>query len=368
MSLPSSARPGADDGSASLQRRALDHAAIAEALAATSTAQLAAQIESRLRESNVKAGIGAGSVVLELAGRPVFVKLLPLSALELRHENQQSTANLFELPGYFQYGIGSVGFGAWRELAAQQLASDWVLSQACPNFPLLHHWRVLAGLGGVPRSDEADRYFAEGSLEIPGVEQVSRRLASLDDAPAHLALFIEWFPSNLRDWLDAELRHGGQRAKLGVELVERELDRALRFMAAQGFVHFDAHFENMLTDGQAVYLSDFGLASCGRFELDADERRFLAEHADYDRCRSSVALVLCIVKALGGGADWRASLSDPEFLARVGACSGFVRELLERHAPLALAFADFSRRLVKVSKTSAFPVAELKALLPVFPG
>lgn len=346
----------------------MGHAAIAETLAATSTAQLVEQIESRLSASAGKAGIGAGSVLMEFAGHPVFVKLLPLSELELRQENQQSTANLFDLPGYFQYGIGSVGFGAWRELAAQQMASDWVLSTACSNFPLLYHWRVLPGLGGVPRSDEADRYFAEGSLDIPGVEQVSRRFASLDDAPAHLALFIERFPSNLRDWLHGELSHGGQRATRGVELVERELERVLSFMSAQGFIHFDAHFENMLTDGQGLYLSDFGLASCSRFELDAEERQFLAEHADYDRCRSSLALVLCIVKALGGGTDWRASLSDPEFLARVGACSGFVREVLERHAPLALAFAEFSRRLVKVSKTSALPVAELKALLPVFPG
>ncbi|MBA4344338.1 MAG: hypothetical protein C0423_19540 [Methylibium sp.] len=368
MSLPSSAQPGADDGLASAQRRALSHAPIAETLAAATTEQLAAQIESRLSASAGKAGIGAGSVLIEFGGQPVFVKLLPLSDLELRQVSQQSTANLFELPGYFQYGIGSVGFGAWRELAAQQMASDWVRLQACPQFPLLHHWRVLPGLGGVLRSNEADGYFAEGSLELPGVEQVNRRFASLDDAPAHLALFIEWFPSNLRDWLHTELRHGGQRAKLGVELVECELDRVLRFMSAQGFVHFDAHFENMLTDGHGLYLSDFGLASCSRFELDADERQFLAEHADYDRCRSSLALVLCIVKALGGGTDWRASLSDPEFLARVDACSGSVLEVLQRHAPLALAFAEFSRRLVNVSKTSAFPAAELKALLPALSG
>lgn len=143
-------------------------------------------------------------------GTPVFVKLLPLSELELRQENGLSTANLFELPGYFQYGIGSAGFGAWRELAAQQMASDWVRSEACASFPLLHHWRVLPGLGGVPRSDEAQQYFAKGSLDIPGTRQVRRRFAALDDAPAQLALFIEWFPANLRDWLYGEVRHGGR--------------------------------------------------------------------------------------------------------------------------------------------------------------
>lgn len=55
----------------------------------------------------------------------------------------------------------------------------------------------------------------------------------------------------------------------------------------------------MLTDGHALYLSDFGLASCQRFDLDADERRFLAEHADYDRFRSSLAAITSFLFNLG---------------------------------------------------------------------
>lgn len=42
---------------------------------------------------------------------------MPLTDVELRPENVRSTANLFGLPTFYQYGVGSAGFGARRELA-----------------------------------------------------------------------------------------------------------------------------------------------------------------------------------------------------------------------------------------------------------
>jgi hypothetical protein len=45
---------------------------------------------------------------------PVFVKKIPLTDLELRTPKVGSTANIFNLPMYLQYGVGSKGFGAWR--------------------------------------------------------------------------------------------------------------------------------------------------------------------------------------------------------------------------------------------------------------
>ncbi|GHI41077.1 hypothetical protein Sviol_54850 [Streptomyces violascens] len=62
-------------------------------------------------------GIGGRSAELDIDGTRVFVKRIPLTDTELRPENVRSTANLFGLPMFYQYGVGSVGFGAWRELA-----------------------------------------------------------------------------------------------------------------------------------------------------------------------------------------------------------------------------------------------------------
>lgn len=88
-------------------------------------------------------GIGGRSAELEIAGRRVFVKRVPLTDIELRPEHVRSTANVFGLPTFYQYGAGSAGFGAWRELAAHTLTTHWVLGGAYAGFPLMYHWRVL---------------------------------------------------------------------------------------------------------------------------------------------------------------------------------------------------------------------------------
>src|SRR5215475_7490938 len=69
----------------------------------------------------VEAGVGGTSVLLDIAGAPVFVKRIPLTDLERHPHHVMSTANLFEIPTFCHYGVvayGSPGFGAWRELAA----------------------------------------------------------------------------------------------------------------------------------------------------------------------------------------------------------------------------------------------------------
>lgn len=90
-------------------------------------------------------GIGGRSTEMEVEETRVFVKRVPLTDLELRPEHVRSTANLFGLPLFYQYGAGPAGFGAWRELAAHIMTTGWVLENRYTGFPLLYHWRVLPG-------------------------------------------------------------------------------------------------------------------------------------------------------------------------------------------------------------------------------
>ena len=57
---------------------------------------------------------GSQCGVIDVDGVKVFVKRISLTDLERAAGNEGSTANLFDLPLHYQYGVGSAGFGAWR--------------------------------------------------------------------------------------------------------------------------------------------------------------------------------------------------------------------------------------------------------------
>ncbi|MEU7909556.1 hypothetical protein [Microbispora bryophytorum] len=120
--------------------RVAAYAKVSPAFALMSDRRLAAL----LREATpLGTGIGGTSAVLDVEGARIFVKRIPLTDLELRPGNRMSTRNVFGLPGFSQYGAGSAGFGAWRELAVHQMATNWVLAGEFAGFPLAYHWRVL---------------------------------------------------------------------------------------------------------------------------------------------------------------------------------------------------------------------------------
>ncbi|CAM5675047.1 hypothetical protein SCANM63S_05404 [Streptomyces canarius] len=115
----------------------------------TVSTQLSLLSDHRLGEAVAAAtplgsGIGGRSAELDINGIRVFVKRIPLTDTELRPENVRSTANVFELPMFYQYGVGSAGFGAWRELAVHTMTTNWALG---------HH--VLVHVEGAQCQDPA---------------------------------------------------------------------------------------------------------------------------------------------------------------------------------------------------------------------
>ena len=219
----------------------------------------------------IGAGIGGKSALLEVAGTPVFVKRVPLTDLERQPDSVRSTANLFALPVFCQYGIGSPCFGAWRELAAHIMTTNWVLAGECESFPLMYHWRVLPV--SMPLSEEladVERAVAYWG----GGPEVRRRMEALQQSSASVALFLEYIPQNLYQWLGQQVQAGGEAADRACTMVERDLEAVISFMNSRGLLHFDAHFENILTDGQRLFFADYGLAISSRFELSPEEVAF----------------------------------------------------------------------------------------------
>lgn len=103
------------------QNRTQKYKAISTMLESLSNEQLFSVIRNG---QPMHKGIGGSSHLITLDGTPIFIKKIPLSDLELQSEHYRSTANIYNLPLYYQYGVGSAGFGRWRELEAHLMTTN----------------------------------------------------------------------------------------------------------------------------------------------------------------------------------------------------------------------------------------------------
>jgi hypothetical protein len=337
------------------------HSAVSTSLALHSDRALRDLVDAAVP---VGSGIGGKSSLLEVAGVPVFVKRVPLTDLERRPEHARSTANLFELPDFCHYGVGTIagpGFGAWRELAVHIMTTNWVLAAEHEGFPLMYHWRVLPDSTPLPEDladvERAVAYRGGGS-------QVRRRIEALQRSSASVALFLEYIPQNLHQWLGSQVAAGDLAVDRACAMVERELAAGVSFMNSRGLLHFDAHFENILTDGRRLYFADYGLAISSRFELSQDEVDFFGRHQVYDRCFTATYLVNWLVTALFGyereDRDGRYALvrAFAEGRRPTGIPQG-AAAILARHAPIAAVVSDFNLRFQRKSRQTPYPLEEI---------
>ncbi|AYF78822.1 serine/threonine protein phosphatase [Nocardia yunnanensis] len=234
------------------------------------------------------AGVGGDSAILDVDGTPVFAKRIPLTDKELTSPG--NTANLFDLPMFHQYGTGGPSFNAWRELAANITVTQGILSGETAAFPMLFHWRVLPGRPAVaPEHADIEAVFANSN----GSPAVRSRLKALAAATSSLTLFSEYIPHPMSKWL-----HDNPIAKAAT--TERHLAEIVTFLNTRALLHMDAHFDNLRTDGNRLYLTDFGLATSPTFDLSPTERAFTIYHATYDADYLAMRLVNWLVTALCG--------------------------------------------------------------------
>jgi hypothetical protein len=340
-------------GNVELVTRTGRFADVSTALTLLSDQQVARLVETATPISSSSVGGAAGA--LTVAGERVFVKSVPLTELERRPEHLRSTANLFGLPPWCQYGVLSPGFGAWREVAAHVLTTNYVLSGECANFPMLYHWRVVETPPPL-REDlrDIDR-FVEHLHDGPGVRA---RAEALIAAEASVVLFMEHFPHTLDTWLPARLAAGDIDGPCA--MVERDLLGVTAFLESRGLFHFDAHFANILTDGERLYLGDLGLATSTRFDLSPTERAFLEHNAGHDRCYVLTRLVNSMVLAFGdvpGGPLDRYAFV--EHFPDDGRLPAAAADIVRRYRSIAVPFNAFFAALYGESRQTPYPRAVL---------
>jgi hypothetical protein len=243
------------------------------------------------------------------------------------------------------------------------MTTNWVLAQDYEGFPLMYHWRVLPHPGqSLPEElDDVEKvvgYWGGGS-------QMRRRIEARRDSSASVALFLEYIPQNLHDWLGVQVKASDQAAEKACAMVVGQLRAGTSFMKARSLLHFDVHFQNILTDGDRLFFTDYGLAISSRFALSEDEADFFAEHQSYDRCYSLTHLVIWLVTALYG-------YRGEERSAFVRACAqgeqpkGIppgISAILTRHAPIASVMSDFYRTFQLESRQTPYPREELRRIV-----
>ncbi|MBD0266877.1 MAG: hypothetical protein ICV77_01155 [Cyanobacteria bacterium Co-bin8] len=205
----------------------------------------------------------------------VFVKRIPVTDIE--YDNLFSTRNLYDLPTYFNYGLGSAGLGVaglgvFRELVTHIKTTNWVLDGEIATFPLMYHYRII------PFSRQrvgVDREGLKGFVEYWGNSaNAGKYMVDRANANYELVLFLEYIPHVLETWL----RENPRKFQESLD----GLRTTIAFLRAKEIIHFDAHFRNVLTDGEQIYLTDFGLALDKSFTLTKDEESFFKENTFYD--------------------------------------------------------------------------------------
>ncbi|HEX3591343.1 MAG TPA: hypothetical protein VHV74_17115 [Pseudonocardiaceae bacterium] len=100
--------PPHDGTDMSHQARLVKYSDVSTALALLSDHQLGRIVDAG---QDIGSGVGGTSALLDVAGAPVFVKRIPLTDVERHPQNLMSTANVFGLPTFCQYGVVAYSAG-----------------------------------------------------------------------------------------------------------------------------------------------------------------------------------------------------------------------------------------------------------------
>ncbi len=332
--------------------RLASHAAAKAALA-----QVDDETLCRLLADAAAQDSGHGIIQLPDGGAPAFAKLLPLSDVEADEGQRLATRNLFELPCFYQYRLGSLGFGAWRELAAQELTTSWVRSGSFSAVPLLHGWRVLPVKSAI-EDDRAEVSLWGGDLTI------ARRIEANRSSTRSLVLFMEPYPQTFAAWLGERLADPRGLAVRPHDL-EASLLAIVEAMNTRGLLHMDAHLENFLTDGETLVLGDYGLATAQAFDLSPEEEHFLETHASFDSCTAITGLVQAFVARYDQRAEWHDALREVAAGNHVSrdVMPEPVRRYLAQRAPVALTMHEFYVQLLADLSGAEFPAQALERAL-----
>ncbi|MFL2868559.1 MAG: hypothetical protein ACJZ78_07115 [Prochlorococcus marinus] len=296
-----------------------------------------------LLKNGTKLGEGYGTTfILDIDSTNVFAKQIPLTEFENRPENRQSTVNLFNLPDFYQYGVGSSGFSAWRELITQSKVNDWVINGECENFPLMYESRILP----IIKKKKLSTFEIEKYIEYwGGSYAISDKIIATQKTNTSITLFIEYIPDTLDKWIEKQFQYGSEAAVKAIEIIEGSLDSTIQFMKKKGMLHFDTYLNNLLTDGQRLYFCDFGLTISSEYNLSKEELNFFNKHQNHDLSTALWSLLSKVLNMHYTSETKSIKIEEKEIL-----------EFVERNLPVYIKMQKFFKDLrADKSKSVKYP-------------
>jgi hypothetical protein len=216
------------------------------------------------KEDVAKSSYGENTTI-KIYNTKIFVKSIILT--ELEYNNKYNTSNLFNLPLYYNYGIGSYGINCWRELLIHIKTTNYVLSGECINFPLLYHYRIIETKLKHIKFDNF-KYWNSN-------QNIKKYIAAKSKSKYRILLFIEWFPKVVHTWL--------LENKTNLNSFYEQAFKLLHFLQSNNIIHFDTHGSNIVVDSNnIIYLTDYGLVLDKSFHLSTKELQFFNKNKYYD--------------------------------------------------------------------------------------
>ncbi len=227
------------------------------------------QLNSILDNSS-KADNTENNCIIKIGKAKIFVKRIPLTDIE--YEHMFSTENLYDLPNCYNYGVDSAGFGVFRELLTHIKTTNWGLEGITENFPFLYHYRIqpCPKKSSKIKTQKHRQYIKYWNSN----KNIDEYMISRANAKHEVILFLEYIPYTLSSWLVKNPEK--------LDCIIHKMKNILNFLRKNGIIHFDIHFHNIITDGDQLYLTDFGLALDKQFTLSKKEQLFFNKNIYFD--------------------------------------------------------------------------------------
>lgn len=202
----------------------------------------------------------------------IFIKAIPIA--HLFWLNSFDTSNLYNVPSYYNYGFGSAGINPWRELIAHIITTNFVLTNECNFFPLLYHYRIIAD----DNNDNIESGLDDRLMKRwENNKNIKKYLSDRIKSKYKIVMFLEYIDNVAYKYLESNNNF--------IEEFYKQTLNIIKFCKKHGISHNDAHLGNYLINSKnkIVYLTDFGLTLCDKFDLKSDEIKFMKNNAELDK-------------------------------------------------------------------------------------